>query len=163
MPNGTMVPPNEPGKPSARNVLARFGAIRAELCGGKALFWQPSQTAVDKAAAWLASMPDDGVADIDPAITLACRNVAGGVEGWADTRMSDPNFLFGTFVARWSGLREELHRCSPRIVKGRAARGWKPAAPVKLGTASGRYAEEAAADPSVGELIGQLAEAKGAT
>jgi hypothetical protein len=107
-------PPNEHGKPTARSVLTRFGAIRAETCGGKATFWQPSQTAVDKAAAWLVDMPLDGVADIEPAIRLACVHVKDGSNGWADPKMMDPNFLFGSFVSRWSGLREELHGCAPK-------------------------------------------------
>jgi len=59
-------------------------------------------------------MPIEGVEDIEPAIALACKHVRDGVNGWSDPKMTDPNFLFGSFVSRWSGLREELHGCSPK-------------------------------------------------
>lgn len=120
------VPANEDGKPTARNVLTVFGGIRARVCGGKATFWQPSENAVDKAAGWLRDMPMDGVPDIEPAINLACKHVLEGANGWTDGKLTDPNFLFGAFVARWSSLREELHGCAP---KPKAVDGFgKPAA-----------------------------------
>jgi hypothetical protein len=40
-------------------------------------------------------------------------------------------------------------------------RPWRPSAPVKLGQASGKYAQEAASDPNVSDLIGRLAKEKG--
>lgn len=110
-------PANDHGKPTARNVLTKFGAIRAELCGGKALFWQPSQQTVDKAAAWLSEMPLDAVVDLEPVIKAACIHIRDGDEGWTDKRLADPNFLFGSVVARWSALREELHNCAPTITQ----------------------------------------------
>jgi len=115
------VPPhNEPGKPTARNVLAAFARIRGETCGGKALFFQPTESTVDKAAKWLEAMPVDAVADIEPAMKRACDGVRDGVKSWSDSRMSDPMFLFATIVSRWSSLREELHGCAPKVAEKKA-------------------------------------------
>ena len=106
---------NASDKPPARVVTAKFGSIRAEVCGTKALFWQAPQNAIEKTSAWLDEMPADGVADIEPAIRLACEKVKAGADGWTEPNLSDPNFLFGTFLAKWSALREELHGCAPVV------------------------------------------------
>lgn len=111
----TATPRNEHGKPTARNVLALFSKIRGETCGGKALFFQPTETTVEKAAKWLVDMPEDGVSDIEPAFKRACEGVRDGVKGWTDSRMSDPMFLFATIISRWSGLREEINGCAPKV------------------------------------------------
>lgn len=110
-----LLPANEPGKPPAREVLNRYGTIRAEICGTKAIFWQPTQSATEKAAAWLTEMTREAVGDIEPAIRLACEHVKRGDEGWTGAKMSDPNFLWGTIIAKWTALREELHHCAPAV------------------------------------------------
>lgn len=108
------LPANEPGKPTARHVLNRFAAIRGEVCATNVLFYQPTEAAEQKGAAWLSEMPRDAVPDIEPAIRLACEHVKRGDEGWTGQKMADANFLWGTVLARWTALREELHGCTPR-------------------------------------------------
>lgn len=119
---GTTVPHNEPGKPSARNVLAAFARIRGETCGGKALFFQPTEATVEKAARWLEEMPVDAVVDVEPAIRRACLGVRDGAKGWSDGRMSDPMFLFASIVSRWSSLREDIHGCAPKVAAAKDPR-----------------------------------------
>lgn len=153
---------SEIGKPSARHVLDRFAAIRAEVCGGKALFWQASPKATEKAAQWIAEMPPDGCDDIEPVFRLACKCVRDGSPDWTDPRLADPSFLLGSILSRWSGLREKLHGCSPTH-----RRPPRQTATVRLptGPPPGAYADEAARDKDsardVDNLISGLAEAKG--
>jgi hypothetical protein len=108
-------PANEPGKPTAFNVVSQFLAIRAELlgAGGKNLFAQPANGDVEKCSQWLASMLADDCADIEPAIRLACKHVAAGDQGWTHPDMAKTCFLFGAIVRSWPDLREELHGCAP--------------------------------------------------
>jgi hypothetical protein len=109
------VPLSEPGKPSARLVLSQLGAIRAEVIGGSALFWQPGPKTVEKAARWLADMPTDAVGDIQPAMRLACAKVRDSADGWTGTKMADPDVLVGALISKWGSLREELYGCAPTV------------------------------------------------
>ena len=108
---------NEPGKPSPYNVVSQFLAIRAEVLEVGEPFAQPSDGQQEKAAPWLAAMDSDAVADIEPAIRLALQHVKRGDPGWTNPAMTKAGFLWGSIIAQWSDLREELHGCAPTPVK----------------------------------------------
>jgi hypothetical protein len=112
-------PSNEPGKPTAYNVVAKYLAIRAELIvghvqGANGIGLTPQNGEVKRASTWIASMAPEECADIDPAIRLVCQHVKDGVQGWTDPRMTKVGFLFACIVQGWSDLREELHGCAPK-------------------------------------------------
>jgi hypothetical protein len=112
-------PANEPGKPTARNVVAKYLAIRSELVvghvqGANGLGLNPQPGEVEKAAAWIANMTPEECVDIEPAIRLTCQHVKDGAHGWTDPRMVKVGFLFACIVQGWSDLREELHNCAPK-------------------------------------------------
>ena len=108
---------NEPGKPSPYNVVSQFLAIRAEVLEVGEPFAQPSDGQQEKAAPWLASMDSDAVADVEPAIRLALQHVKRGDPGWTNPAMTKAGFLWGSIIAQWSDLREELHGCAPTPTK----------------------------------------------
>lgn len=115
-----VVPRNEPGKPSPRNVVARYLALRAEIvvghvAGAHGLSVQPQESDVDKAATWLSGVPPDVCADIEPAMRLACEHVRDGTPGWNKPEMAKVGYLFGCIVRSWPDLREELHGCAPKL------------------------------------------------
>jgi hypothetical protein len=114
-------PASKPGRPAPAQVLSLFSSIRAKTCATTALFFQPPQSALDKTAVWLAEMDEDGVKDIEGAITKACEHVRDGADDWTHPSMRDPNFLWGTIIARWSALREELHGVAPPVAKPKSA------------------------------------------
>lgn len=105
---------NAPGKPTPSFVAAQFGVIRAETCGGSKLFWQASPKALEKLADWLGTMQTDAVVDIEKAMKLACEKVRDGEKGWTGHELTDPNFLLGAVIAKWSALREEIHGVAPK-------------------------------------------------
>jgi hypothetical protein len=113
-------PPNEPGKPTPRNVVDMYLRLRAELVvghvqGANGIFQQPQPGDVAKASEWLASVAPEECADIEPAIRLACQHVADGSQGWARPEMAKVGYLFGCIVRSWPDLREELHGCAPKL------------------------------------------------
>jgi hypothetical protein len=113
-------PPNEHGKPTARNVVDMYLRLRAEIVvgyvqGANGIFQNPQPGDVAKASEWLASVAPDECADIEPAIRLACKHVAAGAQGWARPEMAKVGYLFGCIVRSWPDLREELHGCSPKL------------------------------------------------
>jgi hypothetical protein len=114
-------PANEPGKPSPHNVVSRFLAIRAEVIGGSrgvsTPFAQPQPNELQKAEKWLSVMTGEESQDIEPAIRLACKHVAGGASGWTHESITKTGFLFGAIVTNWRDLREELHGCAPNVAK----------------------------------------------
>jgi hypothetical protein len=109
--------PGEPGKPTPYNLVSQFMAIRAEIVGGNKLFSQPQQGEIEKASQWLSTVNVDDVADIVPAIKLACKHAAARDDGWNHPAITKTGFLFGAFVKNWVDLREELHGCAPNPKK----------------------------------------------
>jgi hypothetical protein len=115
-----LTPQNEPGKPSPRSVVNRYLALRSEIvvghvAGAKGLSPQPQESDVEKAATWLANVPPDACADIEPAMRLACQHVVNGDPGWNKPEMVKVGYLFGSIVRSWDDLREELHGCAPKL------------------------------------------------
>jgi len=112
-----VVPRWEPGRPTPYNTVSRFLAIRAEILGiekGK-LFSQPQSGELEKAGAWLASMGEDEVADIEPAIRKACQHAKARSPGWTHESITNSAFLLGAIVSKWRDLREELHGVAPKV------------------------------------------------
>ena len=108
-------PANQPGKPTAYNVVSQFLAIRAEsmqLSGG---FAQPQPGEIDKASRWLEAMSADAVPDIEPAIRLAFGHVKNGDRGWTNQEHDKIGFMWGAFCSKWCELREELHGEKPKM------------------------------------------------
>jgi hypothetical protein len=108
-------PANNPGKPTAFNVVAQFLAIRAEHLQVKNGFAQPQPGELDKAARWLEAMPLGEVADIEPAFRLAFGHVKSGDVGWTKSEHAKVAFMFGAVLSRWTDLREELHGQKPQM------------------------------------------------
>ena len=106
-----------PGRPTPYNTVSRFLAIRAEILGiekGK-LFSQPQSGELEKAGAWLASMGEDEVADIEPAIRKACQHAKARSPGWTHESITNSAFLLGAIISKWRDLREELHGLAPKV------------------------------------------------
>ena len=115
-------PANQPGKPSAFNVVAQFLAIRAETLQVRKLFATPQPAEINKAARWLEAMPADAVPDIEPAIRLAFQHVKNGDRGWTNTEHGKVAFMWGAFTSKWCELREELHGEKPKMPEQKAPR-----------------------------------------
>jgi uncharacterized protein YdaU (DUF1376 family) len=109
----TVRPPGANGKPSAYNVVAMFLRIRATIPGMPAPFSQPQSNEIEKAERWLSGMTAEDAKEIEPVLTLACKHVAEGDNGWTHESNKKAVFLFSSIIANWRDLREELRGCVP--------------------------------------------------
>jgi hypothetical protein len=113
-------PANNPGKPTAFNVVAQFLAIRAEFMQVKNIFATPQPAETDKAARWLEAMPSEAVTDIEPAFRAAFGHVKAGDAGWTKQEFKGVAFMFGAILSKWGELREELHGEKPKMPEQKA-------------------------------------------
>lgn len=106
------------------SLQATFARIRADVLGG--LPWTMPPTAQGKSSTFAAGLQPEAIPDIERTMRLACEHVRDGRTEWQDGRFKDPGFLFATWMARFTALREEAH--------GVRQRGKGPGPPLKKTT-----------------------------
>lgn len=108
--NTNGVPP--PGKLRGYYLQQTFARLRSEVIGG--LAWSIPPDTSGKATTFAERLTPEEIADIEPTMRLMFGHIKEGQDDWEDERLrKSASFAFGTWIARFSDLREELHDKRP--------------------------------------------------
>lgn len=108
----------EPARVTGHDLQRWFGLARAAVFPDT-LSWVTPRSVEGKAESFAAGIPPDAIPDIRPTMQLAMERIRDGHAEWRLSEMADPSFAFGTWMSRFTALRESLHACAPAVHRDR--------------------------------------------
>ena len=94
-----------------------FGQMRLQVFPNT-LPWNTARDKDGDAGAFSALLSDQEIKDLRTTMHMAFEKILAGAPGWQNPELSvNPTFAFGKWKSAFTGLREEIHGCSPVVAK----------------------------------------------